>query len=121
MSSSTVSAARSVTAPVDEAQAERHRHQGGGQRGGEVEHGARQKGDAQRLHGGAAVLLADRGDALGLGLAAVEGAQGGQAAHDVEEVVREAREGPPAGPRAALGVAPDQPHEERDQGQRHAP
>ena len=104
---------------VDQAQPESHRDEGSGQRGGEIEHRARDEGDAQCLHRGAAVLVADRRDALRLDLAAVEGAQRGEPAHDVEKVVRQARQRLPAGARAPFGVAADQPHEQRDQRQRH--
>ena len=88
------------------------------QRGRQIEHRAGQKGKAQRLHGRLAVALADLVDALRLGLAAVEGTQRRQAAHDVEEVRREQRQLLPARQRPALGGAADQPHEDRHQGQR---
>ena len=53
-----------------------------------------------------------------LGLAAVEGAQRGKAAHDVEEVAGEPAQRLPALLRPLLGVAADEPHEHRHERQR---
>ena len=66
----------------------------------------------------AAVLARRPPDLLRLRLAAVEGAQRRQPAHDVEEVRRQQRQRLPALAGPPLRVAPDEPHEHRHQRQR---
>ena len=110
---------------ADPALGESHTHDDGHERDrerrGEIEHGAREERDPECPHRRPAVLLAHLDDPFRLRLRAVERAQRGQPAHDVEEVVREERERLPALPRAPLRLTPDEPHEhghERE-GQEH--
>ena len=88
------------------------------QRRRQLEDRAGEERDAERSHRRPAVLLAHLGDPRSLRVRAVEGAQRRQAAHDVQEVVREERQRLPALPCAPLGVAPDEPHEDRDERKR---
>ena len=72
---------------VDEPHADGDRDQRDADRRGQLEHRAGEERDPQRPHRRAAVLVADLLDPLGLRLAAVEGAQRRQPAHDVEKCV----------------------------------
>ena len=85
---------------------------------GELEHRPGEEAHAEGGHRGPPVLLADVGDRVRLLLAAVQGPQGREPAHDVEEVRREHAQREPALPGALLGVAPDEPHEHRHERQR---
>ena len=86
-------------------------------RGEQLERRRRHEGDAQGAHRGDAVLLAHLADHLDLALGPAVADQGGQAAHDVEEVAGQRGERRPALLGLGLGRAPDQGREEREQGQ----
>ncbi len=64
-------------AALHEAHADRDRDQGHPERGRQLEHGSREKGDAQRAHRGLSVALAHLLDRRRLRAASVEGAQRG--------------------------------------------
>ena len=105
-------------AAAREPHADGHRDERDAERGRQLEHRAGQEGDPQRAHRRPPVPLADLRDRRRLRLAAVERAQRRQAAHDVEEVRREQPQRLPALARPLLGVAADQPHEDRHERQR---
>ncbi len=84
----------------------------------ELEHRSGEERRAQRSHRGPAVLVADGDDPLRLCLTAVERPQRGEAADDVEEVVRKKAHRLPPLTGTALRVAADEPHEDRDQRER---
>ena len=104
-----------------ETDADLDRHDRRAERRRELEHERREERDPQRRHRLAPIALAGLGQQVGLRGTAVERAQRGQAAHDVEEVRREARERAVAGARPLLGRPADEDPEDRDQrdGRRH--
>ena len=104
--------------PFDEANADGHRDERDPERRRELQHGPREKRDAERAHRRAAVLVADPCNPLRLRLGPVEGTERRQPADDVREVAREASERAPARMRSPLGVAADEPHEDRYEGER---
>ena len=103
---------------VHEPDADRDRDERDPERRRKLEHRTREEGDSQRSHRRAAIAVADRRDLVGLGLAAVERTQRRQPADDVEEVGRQEHQRLPALTRSVLRVAPDEPHEDRDERQR---
>ena len=112
-STSTVSPACRPSPPSDEPHADRDRDERDAERGRQLQHRAREEADPQRPHRRPPVLArSPRRSTRRLRPAAVERAQRRQAAHDVEEVRREQPQRLPALPRALLGVAADQPHED---------
>ena len=104
-------------AALHEPHADGHRDERDAERRCELQDRARQERQPQRAHRGPAVLVAHPCDPLRLGLGAVERAERRQSTHHVEEVRGEEVQRPPAGVRAAGGRAPDQPHEDRDEGE----
>jgi hypothetical protein len=104
---------------VGEPNAHAHGDDGNGQGCQELECGRGEEGDAQRLHGGATVSLADLADRSRLPLRPAITDQGGQTPHDVEEVTRQGCRGlPPAGGRVLSGL-PDQRGEQGEQRHGH--
>ena len=100
---------------VDEPDAELDGDDRSAERGRQLECERGQKGDAQRRHRGAPVVVGVRRDRIGLRRAAPVRAQRREAAHDIDEVGREERERPPAAHRRVLGRLADQDPEDRDQ------
>ena len=105
-------------AAVDEPHADGDRDQSDPERRGQLQDGSGEERRAQRGHGRAPVLVADRRDPLGLLCAPVERAERGEPADHVEKMAREHRQRPPAGAHAPLRVAADEPHEQRHERQR---
>ncbi len=103
--------------PVGEPHADGDRDDRDRDRGEQLERGRRHEGDPQGAHGGGAVALAHLTDHLHLALGAAVADEGGQAAHDVEEVARQRRERGPLLLGLGLGGAPDQGGEERQEGE----
>jgi hypothetical protein len=93
------------------------RDQADRQRADQVQRGRGQERDAQHPQGGGAVPVGHIGHHGGLAFGPPVHAEGGEAAHHVEEVARQARVGGPAfaGPR--LGGPADQRAQQRDQRQ----
>ena len=76
------------------------------------------EGEPQHLQGDRAVTLVRVLERAGLVVHAGERPQGGEAGERVEKARGESRECRPLPPRALLGGAPDEPHEERDERER---
>ena len=104
-----------VQRAVDEAQADRDRDQGDRQGGQDLEHQRGEERDAQGPHRGAAVLVGDGAEALGLASGPAERDEDVEPGDEVEEVVAEHGERPPAPRRVVAGVQADQDHEDRDE------
>ena len=79
-----------------------------------LEHGARQRGDAQRLNRCLAEALAHLEDALAVALAAAEQLERIDAAHRVDEVIRQPLVLLVLQRRGRLRCRADQPHVEHD-------
>ena len=103
-----------VHRPVGEPQADGHRDDGDADRGEQLEGGRAEEGDAERLHRRPTVALADVTHHLDLTSRAPEVDEGGQPAHDVEEVTSEAGE---RGPTALGRVGRRAPDEGGEDGQ----
>ena len=101
-----------------EADTDRDRDQRHAQGRGQLEDGAGQEGDPERPHRRPPIALADVRERRRLSPGPVERPQRGQPAHHVEEVGRQEPQGEPPLPGPLLRVAPDQPHEHRDERQR---
>ena len=103
--------------PPDQPDAQRHGHQRGRQGRGQVEHDAGQERQPQRGHGGPPVPVGDLADVGDLGGAPVEGPQGREPPHDIQEVRREPGQRLPVGPGPGAGRPADEGQEHRDDGQ----
>ena len=107
---------------ADPALGEAYAHDDGDERDperrGQLQDRAGEERDAKRSHRRPAVLVAHLLDPRRLRMRAVERAERGQPANDVEEVVREHRERLPALACAPLRVTADEPHEDGDERQR---
>ncbi len=106
-------------AAVDQAHAHDDGDERDAERRRELQDRTGEERDTERPHRRPAILLAHLRDSLHLCPSAIEGSERRQPTHDVEEVVREERQCLPAFSRAALRVAADEPHEDRDERKRH--
>ena len=104
--------------PVDEPNADRHGDECDAERGSQLEYRPREERDPERLHRRPPIVVAGRGERLGLRAAAVVGAKRRQPAHDVEKPRREQCERLRSRSRLPIRVTPDQHHEHRHERQR---
>ncbi len=81
----------------------------------ELEREGRQEGDPERRHRLDPVVVRDPFERGDLGLGPPEDLEGREALDDVEEVVGQPRQRPPAAPPVALDRAADEDHEDHDQ------
>ena len=113
-------AGEQVEAALDQAQPDGHGDQRDREGGQQLQDERGEERDAQRLHGRSPVLRGQRAQARRLVRCPAERDQHVEACDEVEEVVAEHGQGPPLPPRGALGVQPDEDHEDRDERHRQA-
>ena len=105
--------------PPQEAEPDGDRHECDRNGCQELKDQGREEGEPERRHGRRAVAVGHGSDGAGLGLGSSEDLQRGEPRHDVEEVPGQALQGAHAHRRSIPRGAPDQRHEERDEGKAH--
>ena len=106
---------RQSDAAVEETQSDAHRHDGGAERGDQLEDQRGKEGNAKHPHRRLAILVGDLAEDRDLGPSTAENPQGRQSLEDVQKVTAQPAEKLPLPLGSSLGFQADQNHKDRDQ------